>query len=83
MFVRRLVVFMIRKKLGLKKKEEFRFKNQKRQNDSYYFGKYALIKKYKKPIFRNGKYVETIDVVSESRCSLNYLLRDDCEIEKV
>jgi hypothetical protein len=65
---KRLVMFLIRKKLGLKKYETFQFENQKNKEDFYYFGKTKLIK--------HSRYIR------ESNVSLNYLLSDQCKIIK-
>ena len=68
---RRFVLFLIRKKLGLKKYESFRFTNQK-SDAVYWFTSSAIIKscycgRLKRP----------------SGVSLNWLLNDDCKIEKI
>lgn len=67
--MRRTVVFLIRKKLGLKKYEKFRFTNQK-SNAVYYFTEDTVMKEW---------YGST----TLSGVSLNWLLDDDCTIEKV
>ena len=41
--IERLIVFLIRRRLKLKKYQRFRFKNQKTEN-VYYFTEYRLIK---------------------------------------
>jgi hypothetical protein len=67
--IKRLVIFLIRCKLGLKKYERFRFNNQASKANCYYFTSDELIK---------------IDVdnckVRTSTCSLNWLLNDKCRI---
>lgn len=68
--MKKLIVFLIRKRLGLKKYEKFTFVNQK-SNTYYFFGVYSLIKVWK----NSGK-------VEQSGVSLNWLLDDDCEIKK-
>lgn len=68
--IRRIVIFLIRKKLKLKTYECFKFSNQK-SNAIYYFTKTELVKC--KGAFR--KY--------PSGCSLNWLLDNNCEIEKL
>ena len=40
----RLIIFLIRKKLGLKKYEHFRFTNQKDKQNYYYFTETSIIK---------------------------------------
>lgn len=70
----RLIVFLIRLKLGVKKLERFRFENQKSKSDVYYFGDNCLIKA------KQGKYGIDIEL---SGVSLNWLLNEDCKITKV
>ena len=72
--IKRLIVFLIRRRLRLKKYQRFRFKNQKTDN-VYYFTEYRLIKipEDKRPISRAEK----------SLVSLNWLLSEDCEVEVV
>jgi len=65
--MRRLIIFLIRKKLGLKKFEQFQFVNQK-SGAIYYFTESNILKKNV-----NGK-------IEASGVSLNWLLHDDCEI---
>lgn len=66
--MRRLILFLIRKKLGLKKGQKFRFTNQK--SDAYYFIT-------SKKVWKQDK-----DGLSWSSVSLNWLLDDDCKIIK-
>ena len=68
-FVKRLVIFLVRTKLKLKKFEQFTFNNQKTEN-IYYFATYKLMK------IENGIHYK-------AGVSLNWLLSDDCEIERV
>lgn len=68
--MKKLIVFLIRKRLGLKKYERFTFVNQK-SNTYYFFGNDSLIKVWK----NSGK-------AEQSGVSLNWLLDDDCEIKK-
>lgn len=44
MLIRKLVIFLIRKRLGLKIYEKFQFTNQRSEVDYYYFTRTALIK---------------------------------------
>jgi hypothetical protein len=67
--VRRFVIFLIRKKLGLKKYENFKFVNQK-SDAVYYFTESAVMKRW------HGQTVL-------SGVSVNWLLDDECVIEKV
>lgn len=67
----KLILFLIRKKFGLKKNEEFRFANQKQQG-VYYFTDKALVK-----TLHNGR------VTLLSDASLNWIVDKDCKIVKV
>ena len=67
--MKRLILFLVRKRLGLKKYEEFQFVNQK-SNAVYYFTEDALIKDWHHTIDKSG-------------VSLNWLLDDECKIEKI
>ena len=64
--LRRLVIFLIRKKLGVKKYEEFRFSTQK-SPAVYFFTEYNLMK------IEHGNTML-------SGVSLNWLLDIHCEI---
>lgn len=68
--MKRLIIFLIRKKLGLGKYQLFQFINQKNKNDFYYFEDVCLIK------LVDNTHKAFSDV------SLNWLLNDDCEIVK-
>lgn len=70
--MKRLIIFLIRRKLGLKKWQDFRFSNQKSETDYYFFGSDKLYKVTKEPIRDIGL----------SNVSLNWLLDDNCEIIK-
>ena len=67
--MRRLIIFLIRRRLGLKQYQIFRFANQRSNSDYYYFSQTTLWK-------REG------DITRESSVSLNWLLNKDCEIVK-
>lgn len=71
---KRLIIFLIRRRLGLKLFEDFRFSNQKSKYDRYYFAPDALIKRE----YCGGIYREC-----NANVSLNWLLDDECEIVKV
>lgn len=75
--MKRLIIFLIRMRLGLKKGETFQFTNQK-TNDIYYFTDTALTKKSG---LVNHPGIESISVLSG--VSLNWLLDKECEIRKV
>lgn len=71
--IRRLVLYLVRKKLGLKLYEDFKFENQKSYTE-YYFTKKKLV-----------KVVLTPENMHEepSSVSLNFLLSDECKIVKL
>lgn len=66
---KRLIMFIIRKKFGLRKYEAFRFENQKSITDLYYFSDTNIWK------------VVDYDDVELSSVSLNWLIDDNCQIE--
>lgn len=63
---RRFIVFLVRRYVGLKKFEYFRFKGQK-SNALYFFGSNVIFKEI------NGE-------LQRSSLSLNWLLDNDCDI---
>lgn len=65
-FINRLVIFLIRMKLHLKKGERFQFDNQKTES-VYWFTESSLMK-----MERGHRY--------EASVSLNWLLNPDCKI---
>lgn len=67
--MRKIVIFLIRKKLGLKKYEKFRFVGQK-TDAVYYFTESNIMKIWRKQTMLSG-------------VSVNWLLDQDCEIERV
>lgn len=67
----RLIVFLIRRRLGLGKYELFRFDNQKPAFDCYYFSTHGL-----KKVLPNGR-------IKKSNVNLNWVLDDNCEITPV
>lgn len=67
--MRRFVIFLIRKKLGLKKFEKFTFVGQK-TDAVYYFTESGVMKFWNNHTCLSG-------------VSVNWLLDDDCEIERV
>lgn len=72
--MRRLIIFLVRKKLKLKLYEEFRFANQKTSN-TYYFEKDRLIK---------VEHINEWEVrMCKSSVSLNWIIDDRCEIIKL
>lgn len=72
--IKRLIVFLIRYRLKLKKGQRFRFTNQKTDN-VYYFTADKLIK-----IPEDKRIVSRAE---KSLVSLNWLLSDECEVELV
>lgn len=67
--MRKLVIFLIRKRLGLKKYEHFRFIEQK-TNAVYYFTEDNLMKYWRNQTMLSG-------------VSLNWLIDANCKIERV
>lgn len=67
--IRKLVLFLIRKKLGLNKYEHFRFVGQK-SDAVYWFTTYKVMKRWRKQTM-------------QSSVSVNWLLDKDCKIERV
>lgn len=67
--MRRFVIFLIRKKMGLKKYENFKFVNQK-SDAVYYFTEDAVMKHWRSQTMLSG-------------VSVNWLLDKDCKIEVV
>lgn len=70
--INKLILFLIRKKLHLKKYERFKFSNQKKEG-TYYFDSDMLVK------------VTGSDAIKEEKSgvSLNYLLSNEVEIIKI
>lgn len=71
---KRLIIFLVRKRLGLKKYEAFRFSNQKSKTELYYFSDTEVLK-------IGGMYFEEKSELSS--VSLNWLLDDNCQIKKL
>lgn len=68
--MQRLIIFLIRMKLGVRKYRTFRFDNQRSSNDSYYFTATHLLK------------IEGCSI-REAHVSLNWLLNKECKIVKL
>lgn len=66
---KKLVLFLIRRRLGLKKGETFQFVNQHNKQEYYWFGD-DMLWKYE----LTGK--------TDAHVSLNWLLHDECKIVK-
>lgn len=72
----KLIILLIRLKLGVKKFEKFAFENQRSKYDLYYFTKHSLMKlEYD----NRGRLYQT----RYANVSLMWLLDDDCKIKKV
>ena len=71
---KRLIIFLVRKRLDLKKYEAFRFSNQKSKTEFYYFSDTEVRK-------IGGMYFEAGS--EPSSVSLNWLLDDNCQIKKL
>ena len=71
LIMKRIIIFLIRKRLGLKKEQHFRFPNQRLKEEYYYFTKDKIMK------------CNIHGVIEESTVSLNWLLDDKCEIDVV
>ena len=69
--MKRIIIFLIRKKLGLKKERPFIFSNQRLKAEYYYFTEDKVMK-------RNIR-----GEIEESTVSINWLLDDKCVIEKI
>jgi hypothetical protein len=72
--MKKLIIFLVRKRLGLKKGEHFRFSNQASKHNTYYFTEDAVMKSCPCGDFNH---------VYKSSVSLNWLLDDGCEIQRV
>lgn len=70
------ILFLIRKRLGLKKFEYFQYENQREPEIWYYIGPTRIMKVYPDPDIENC----THEVLSN--VSLNWLLDDRCKIIK-
>ena len=66
--MRKIVIFLIRKRFGLRKYEKFQFINQK-SNAVYYFTEDNVMKQWRNQTMLSG-------------VSLNWLLDKDCKIRR-
>lgn len=73
--MKRLIIYLIRKRLGLKKFQTFRFANQK-DDATYYFTTHELRK-----IKVIGDGENSYMVGTRSNVSLNWVLDDDCKVD--
>ena len=76
--IKKLIIYFIRKRLGLECYEPFRFFEQKSENTFYYFTKENIIKV---SIFiKDGLKCKN---EKKSNVSLNWILDEDCKIESL
>ena len=75
--MKRLIIFLIRVRLGLKRNECFRFYNQASPYDYYFFTRDELIK-MRHCQHRQDRWWQS----EKSHCSLNWLLNDGCKLVK-
>ena len=70
----KIILFLLRMKLGVKKNEIFQFDNQKNKEDYYYVSGNRL----NKIMYRKGR-------ISEKRAnvSLNWLIDPECKIVRI
>jgi hypothetical protein len=84
--MKRLIIFLIRIRLGLKKGQRFRFDNQKSKFDEYYFTDTELMKFEPKFVPYNDAKREIEQGENShyrpSSVSLNWLLNNECKITK-
>lgn len=66
--MREFIIYLVRKRLGLRKYQHFKFKNQRSKREFYWFTDDYIMKK-----LANGN--EELSGVS-----LNWLLNDECEV---
>lgn len=76
--MKKLIIYLLRRRLGLKVGELFQFANQNKMNENqyYFFTDSALMKKWKNE--KSGR-----EFISYSGVALNWLLNDECEIRIV
>ena len=68
----KIIIFFIRKKLGLKKYQRFQFANQKSVIDRYYFTDTQLMKEHNE---------STLGYTRPSNIKLNFIVSDACKIK--
>lgn len=68
LFLRKLIIYLICKRLGIKRHQTFRFSNQKSESEYYWFTDTRLRK------MREDSHEE------DAHVSLNWLLHDECEV---
>lgn len=74
--LRRFVLFLLRKKLKVKKGDAFQFTNQRSERDYYFFTNEYLMK---------DEYIADKNMfeLKRSTVSLNWLLDPECKIRKM
>ena len=66
--LKRLIIFLVRKKIGVKKRCRFQFDNQKSTTEYYWFSNTKFMKKC------------SDGTEEEAHVSLNWLLDDNCKV---
>lgn len=69
LWLKRLIIFLVRKYMGVGKWDDFYFVNQRVKDDRYYFNDTCLM-----------KYCSSTKTLRRAHVSLNHLLSSDCEI---
>lgn len=69
--MKQLIIFLIRRRFGLKKYQNFRFDNQKSLDDFYWFDDITL-----------WKFEHDSQSIRLAHVSLNWLLDDECKVIK-
>lgn len=69
--MQKFLIFLVRKKLGLKKNEPFMFANQKSKIEYYYFTDTQLMKRR-----WDGYHIP-------SNIKFNYMVSGECEVQKL
>ena len=78
--MKNFIIFLVRKRLGLKLRQPFRFKNQKSRDDYYFFDEDQLTKAVYRPKYE--KWFSLCYDYIPSHVSLNWILSGSCEIIK-
>lgn len=75
--INKIVLFLVRRRLHIKKWQKFRFKNQRSKSDYYYFNNDKIVK-----VICNDKRINR-PLRLPSGVSLNWLLNNECKIIKI
>lgn len=75
LWLTRLILFLIRVKLRVKKRERFKFTNQRSERNYYFFRDYAL---WKVEFDEDGKPHAEL-----SQVSLNWMVDPECKVKKL